>query len=136
MDTRALSRSPRATEVADDLVEEIAGALGLRIRPHPRCDRARAVLTPTDSSQVALVFEQGPTFRADKRAIAELKAEQRDLRIIYLATTTQARREMAVRRLGIHYFLAHPHDGEELRLVLEALVRASVTTSFERFLTR
>ena len=80
---------------------------------------------------------QGASLREDRGAIEALKAADKDLPIIYIARSTRPRRETAIRRLCIHYFLAYPVEGEELRLVLDVLARSSVSAaSFERFFTR
>ena len=116
-----------------DAVESVIGSLHLESSGHPRCSHARLVRKTGHSQPVAAILEQGESFLEDRRAIECLKADERELPIIYLSRATPSRRETAIRRLGIHYFLASPVEGEELNLVLEALLLAHVTTApYER----
>jgi hypothetical protein len=126
---------------ASDPVNEVVRSLELRSEQHQRCARARVLRTAGDGAAVAVILGQGPVFREDREAIETLKGSDRNLPIIYVARTTTPRRETAIRRLCIHYFLAEPVEKDELRLVLEMLVRSAgsshaVTRSFERFFTR
>ncbi len=126
---------------AADPVADVIRSLKLRSEQHARCARARVLRTAGDGAAVAVILAQGPVFREDRAAIETLKGSDRDLPIIYVARTTTPRRETAIRRLCIHYFLAEPVEKDELRLVLEVLVRSAgsshaVPHSFERFFTR
>ncbi len=137
MSTQGLVQNAVSVLVADETLADVIRALGLQAAEHPIGPRARFIRKRANASPIAAILEQGETFREDKRAILAMKSASRELPIIFIARTTQPRREMAIRRLCIHYFLADPADSEELRLVLDALLRASVsTTSYERFFTR
>lgn len=128
--------APSATQNPCEALEQVAKVLNLESQEHPLCERVR-VLSRPGSSPIAAILEQGETFREDKGAIQALKGADRDLPIIYIAKTAQPRRETAVRRMCIHYYLAQPVEISELKLVLEVLVRSTVSsTSFERFFTR
>ena len=137
MNTQNEVQQSRSAVLEDDPVGEVLRALGLSTAGHPQCPSARVLRKGHGSAPIAAILEQGETFREDKRTILALKTADRDLPIIFIASTNQARREMAIRRLCIHYFLAHPVDCEELRLVLDVLVRTTAPTpSCERFFTR
>jgi len=60
---------------------------------------------------------ESESLRDDVATIEAVKTQAPSMPIIFLSRSTKPRRETAIRRLGIHYFLAHPVDGEELRLV-------------------
>ena len=120
----------------DPVLVEVVRGLGFESASHRERPFATLVCRPGMPPLAALVRQSG-TFREDRRSIEDLKASEGPVPIIYLAHETGLKREAAVRRLGIHYFLAPPFNQEELRLVLEALARRNgPTTSFERFFTR
>lgn len=126
---------PRSSERFDEIAE-VERILGLQSQRHTDCDRAR-ILRRSGSSPLAAIVLQGEKFRDDKTAIQTLKEVERDLPIIYIARTTQPRRETAIRRMCIHYYLTQPIEIGELKLVLEVLMRSAVSSgSFERFFTR
>ena len=110
-------------------------ALGLTPSRHPAHERG--VLLERNGRTVAAIVPQGDTFRADRLTIESLKAYDRDLPIIYVANGARPRRETAIRRLCIHYFLADPVECEELRLVLDVLMRSvEPSSAYERYFTR
>jgi hypothetical protein len=118
-----------------DPVDVVIRALGLTPRRHPA--HAGAVLLERNGLAVAAIVFQRATFREDRLAIEALKAHDRELPIIYVASGGRPRRETAIRRLCIHYFLADPVECEELRLVLDVLLRsAEPSSSYERYFTR
>ena len=122
-------------DAAADAVDMVRQSLGLASRRHPAHDSA--VLLERNGRPVAAIVPQGGTFRQDRHAIESLKAHDRELPIIYVANGARPRRETAIRRLCIHYFLADPVECEELRLVLDVLLRgAEPTSSYERYFTR
>jgi len=122
-------------DAAADPVELVGRALGLTSRRHPANEGA--LLLEQNGRPVAAIVPQGETFRADRLAIESLKAHDRELPIIYVANGARPRRETAIRRLCIHYFLADPVECEELRLVLDVLLRgAEPASSYERYFTR
>jgi len=95
------------------------------------------MLLERSARPVAAIVPQGARFRDDRIAIESLKADDRELPIIYVANGARPRRETAIRRLCIHYFLADPVECEELRLVLDVLLRgAEPSSSYERYFTR
>ena len=122
-------------------VAEVLKSLRLQPERHPRCPRALVLRSRTGLAPIAAIIEQGSGLRDDRESIEAIKASDSDLPIIYIARAATARRETAIRRLCIHYFLAEPVEKEELRLVLGVLVRSAVASgpfahSFERFFTR
>ena len=122
-------------DAAADPVDVVRQALGLTSRRHPAHEGA--LLLERSGRPVAAIVPQGETFRADRFAIESLKAHDRELPIIYVASDARPRRETAIRRLCIHYFLADPTECEELRLVLDVLLRgAEPASSYERYFTR
>ena len=122
--------------VGDLTLAEVVRGLGFEPATHGERPVATLVCRPGMPPLAALLMQSG-TFREDRRWIEDLKSSEGPVPIIYLAHETGLKREAAVRRLGIHYFLAPPFNQEELRLVLEALARRSLPgTSFERFFTR
>ena len=128
------------TAATADPVAVVLDRLGLEGGPHSRCPSARIVRSRAGSPPIAAILEEGVSFDEDRESIEALKRFGRDLPIIYIARSASPGRETAVRRLCIHYFLAHPVERDELRLVLEVLRRAassySFSQSFERFFTR
>ena len=120
----------------DGAVALVVESLDLQLAGRSEAPRVR-VLRRAHAAPLAALVEQGPSFRDDRAAIERLKTEHPWLAIIYISRSAGARREAAIRRLGIHYFLAHPIDPEELRLVLDVLIRSfDSTDSLERFFTR
>ena len=116
-------------------VEAVIHGLGLTPNPHPA--HAGALLLERNGRSVAAIVPQSETFREDRRAIEALKTSDRELPIIYVAKGAHPRRETAIRRLCIHYFLADPVECEELRLVLDVLLRSNdAELSYERYFTR
>ena len=121
---------------AGDRVDSVIRALGLTPHPHPAHERAMLLLQRRGRA-VAAIVPQSETFREDRRAIEALKAADRELPIIYVASGARPRRETAIRRLCIHYFLADPVECDELRLVLDVLLRSvESASSYERYFTR
>ena len=115
---------------------DVVRSLGLTSRTPAGCPGA-AILHRGLSAPIAALLEQGGSFHEDRRSIEILKAADPDLPIIYISRGTTRRRETAIRRLCIHYFLTHPAWSEELRLVLEVLVRAASAAGFhERSVAR
>lgn len=118
-----------------DPVEMVVRALGLTPSRHP--SHPGAVLLERNARTVAAIVPQSDTFREDRLTIEALKTLDRELPIIYVASGARPRRETAIRRLCIHYFLADPVECEELRLVLDVLMRSSEpSSSYERYFTR
>ena len=116
-------------------VDLVLRDLGLTPNPHPA--HSGAVLLQRDGRAVAAIVPQSETFREDRRAIEALKTSDRELPIIYVAKGARPRRETAIRRLCIHYFLADPVECDELRLVLDVLLRSTESlSSYERYFTR
>jgi hypothetical protein len=133
--------SPSSEAVGTSSIAEVLESLRLRSEPHPGCPRALVLRPSTGIVPIAVLLEQGSGLRGDRESIEAIKAADRDLPIIYVARAASARRETAIRRLCIHYFLAEPVEKDELRLVLGVLVRAAASNgqhaqSFERFFTR
>lgn len=128
--TEATTHQPGA-----DRVDHVIRALGLTPNRHPA--HAGAVLLQRQGRAVAAIVPQSETFREDRQAIEALKTSDRELPIIYVANGARPRRETAIRRLCIHYFLADPVECEELRLVLDVLLRHNDSgSSYERYFTR
>lgn len=120
---------------ASDPVDMVVRALGLTPSRH-HADPG-AVLLQRNGRAVAAIVLQSSTFRDDRMTIEALKADDRELPIIYIANGARPRRETAIRRLCIHYFLADPVECEELRLVLDVLLRSvEPSSSYERYFTR
>jgi len=120
---------------AAEPLDMVLRSLGLTSRRHPAC--GGAMLLERSARPVAAIVPQGARFRDDRIAIESLKADDRELPIIYVANGARPRRETAIRRLCIHYFLADPVECEELRLVLDVLLRgAEPSSSYERYFTR
>lgn len=118
-----------------DPVDMVIQTLGLTPSRHPAHEGG--VLLERNGRSVAAIVPQGETFRSDRLTIESLKAYDRDLPIIYVANGARPRRETAIRRLCIHYFLADPVECEELRLVLDVLMRsAEPSSAYERYFTR
>jgi len=118
----------------------VAGALAsllLDALPGPNGAQTARVLRRRGAMPVATLVRESESLREDLATIEAVKALSPSMPIIFLSRSARPRRETAIRRLGIHYFLAHPADGEELRLVLDALLRAAErAAAFERFFTR
>src|SRR5262245_34538811 len=118
-----------------DRVETVVRGLGLVPNRHPA--HAGAMLLQYQGRAVAASVPHSETLHEDRRAIEALKTSDRELPIIYVANGAQPSRETAIRRLCIHYFLADPVECEELRLVLDVLLRSNeAASSFERHATR
>lgn len=123
-------------EEAFGTVSGVIDSLRLETDVHPATRTAMILKRPLSAPLAALVC-QGASLRNDKEAIEALKASNQSLPIIYVSKSAKPRRETAIRRMGIHYFLSPPVEAEELRLVLEVLVRNTSTSGrFERFFTR
>ena len=124
------------TSEASRTVFGVLESLGLQAEAHPPSPHV-LILHRNGSGPLAAILCQGASLRDDRDAIDAVKALRTALPIIYASKSSRPRRESAIRRMGIHYFLSPPVESEELRLVLDTLVQsASSSTSFERCYTR
>ena len=111
MDTQADLLLERPEGVGLDPVHAVIQDLRLAPERHPAHPSA-LLLHKNGSGPIAVLLPQGSSLREDRGAIEALKAADKDLPIIYIARSTRPRRETAIRRLCIHYFLAYPVEGE------------------------
>src|ERR1043166_4253477 len=110
-------------DAADAAVAGVLASLRLEALPIPGGAERAPLLKRTGAPPLATLVRESESLRDDVAAIESVKSQAPSMPIIFLSRSARPRRESAIRRLGIHYFLAHPIDGEELRLVRDVLMR-------------